>query len=336
MQRENRLLRNTVDRLEGQSEIRGSSISVAKLRQLISRVGPTDATVLITGETGTGKELVARAIHKNSMRANKPLISVNCAAFSETLLESELFGHERGAFTGADKIRHGLFEAAHEGTLFLDEAGEMSAAAQAKLLRVLAEGKITRVGSTVARDVDVRVLAATHRDLRKEVQEGNFRQDLYYRLAIVPVAVPPLRERITDIPEIAEYLLHQIASDLKTTKRALHPDALQQLMSYSFPGNVRELRNLLERACILTSGPEILWFDLPEVLQDEIDAESGLPVFNGASLPEEFHLRSTLASWERRIIEQTLTKTNGSKTEAARRLGLSKSDLSYKLSKYGL
>jgi transcriptional regulator with GAF, ATPase, and Fis domain len=307
-----------------------------QLRQFISRVGPTEATVLITGETGTGKELVARAIHKNSMRANKPLISVNCAAFAETLLESELFGHERGAFTGADKIRHGLFEAAHQGTLFLDEAGEMSAAAQAKLLRVLAEGKITRVGSTVARDVDVRVLAATHRDLRKEVQEGNFRQDLYYRLAIVPVAVPPLRERITDIPEIAEYLLHQIASDLKTTKRALYPDALQQLMSYGFPGNVRELRNLLERACILTSGPEILWFDLPEVLQDETDAESGLPVFNGASLPEEFHLRSTLASWERRIIEQTLTKTNGSKTEAARRLGLSKSDLSYKLSKYGL
>ena len=336
LQRENHLLRNTVGRLEGQSEIRGSSVPVAKLRQFISRVGPTEATVLITGETGTGKELVARAIHKNSTRTNKPLISVNCAAFSETLLESELFGHERGAFTGADKIRHGLFEAAHQGTLFLDEAGEMSAAAQAKLLRVLAEGKITRVGSTVARDVDVRVLAATHRDLRKEVQEGNFRQDLYYRLAIVPVAVPPLRERITDIPEIAEYLLHQIASDLKTTKRTLHPDALQQLMSYSFPGNVRELRNLLERACILTSGPEILWFDLPEVLQDETDAESGPPVFNGASLPEEFHLRSTLASWERRIIEQTLTKTNGSKTEAARRLGLSKSDLSYKLSKYGL
>jgi DNA-binding NtrC family response regulator len=184
--------------------------------------------------------------------------------------------------------------------------------------------------------VDVRVLAATHRDLRKEVQDGNFRQDLYYRLAIVPIEVPPLRERITDIPEIAEYLLHEIISDLKTTRRTLHPDALQQLMSYSFPGNVRELRNLLERACILTSGPEILWFDLPEVLQHETEAESSLPLFNGGSLPEEFHLRSALASWERRIIEQTLTKTNGSKTEAARRLGLSKSDLSYKLSKYSL
>ena len=336
LQRENHLLRNTVDRLEGQSEIRGSSVAVVKLRELISRVGPTGATVLITGETGTGKELVARAIHRNSTRANKPLISVNCAAFSETLLESELFGHERGAFTGADRVRQGLFEAAHQGTLFLDEAGEMSAAAQAKLLRVLAEGKITRVGSTIARDVDVRVLAATHRDLRKEVQDGNFRQDLYYRLAIVPIEVPPLRERITDIPEIAEYLLHEIISDLKTTRRTLHPDALQQLMSYSFPGNVRELRNLLERACILTSSPEILWFDLPEVLQHETEAGSGLPLFNGGLLPEEFHLRNVLASWERRIIEQTLTKTNGSKTEAARRLGLSKSDLSYKLSKYSL
>ncbi|HZY71977.1 sigma-54-dependent transcriptional regulator [Edaphobacter flagellatus] len=336
LHRENYLLRNTVDRLEGQTEIRGNSLPIVKLRELISRVGPTGATVLITGETGTGKELVARAIHKSSQRASKPLISVNCAAFSESLLESELFGHERGAFTGADRTRHGLFEAAHEGTLFLDEAGEMSAAAQAKLLRVLAEGKITRVGSTISRDVDVRVLAATHRDLRKEVQEGNFRQDLYYRLAIVPIAVPALRDRIADIPEVAQYLLHQIASDLKTTKRTLHPDALQQLMSYNFPGNVRELRNLLERACILTSSPEILWFDLPEVLPEEALAESGLPAFNGASLPDEFHLRSTLASWERRIIEQTLVKTNGSKTEAARRLGLSKSDLSYKLSKYGL
>src|ERR1700687_77024 len=294
--RENQLLKSTVGNLLGADTIYGNSAEINEVRDQIARVAPTDATVLIVGETGTGKELVARAIHRNSNRAQKPLIAVNCAAFTETLLESELFGHERGAFTGADRARQGLFEAAHQGTLFLDEAGEMSAAAQAKLLRVLAEGKITRVGSTVARDVDVRVLAATHRDLRREVQEGNFRQDLYYRLAIVPVAVPPLRERITDIPEIAEYLLHQIASDLKTTKRALHPDALQQLMSYSFPGNVRELRNLLERACILTSGPEILWFDLPEVLQDETDAESGPPVFNGASLPEEFHLRSTLAS----------------------------------------
>lgn len=336
LHRENDLLRDTVGRLEGQSEIRGSSGNIAQLRDVINRVGPTDATVLITGETGTGKELVARAIHRASLRSSKPLISVNCAAFTETLLESELFGHERGAFTGADRVRHGLFEAAHEGTLFLDEAGEMSLAAQAKLLRVLAEGKITRVGSTVARDVDVRVLVATHRNLRKEVEEGRFRQDLYYRLAIVPITVPPLRERAEDIAEIADYLLAQISSELKVPRRRLHPDALQQLMAYSFPGNVRELRNLLERACILTSGSEILWIDLPEAMQDNVQESSLLPPFSGISLPEELPLRSTLASWEKQIIEQMLERTNGSKTEAARRLGLSKSDLSYKLAKFGL
>src|SRR6202011_4681814 len=257
LQRENHLLRNTVGRLEGQSESRGSSVPVAKLRQFISRVGPTEATVLITGETGTGKELVARAIHRSGTRANRPLVSVNCAAFTETLLESELFGHEKGAFTGADRIRHGLFEAAHQGTLFLDEAGEMSPAVQAKLLRVLAEGKITRVGSSTTRDVNVRVLVATHRNLLQEVEQGRFRQDLYYRLAIVPIETPPLRERAEDIPELADYLLGQIASELKVPKRTLGPDALAQLRSYKYPGNIRELRNLLERACILTSGTEI-------------------------------------------------------------------------------
>src|SRR3984893_1704863 len=336
LQRENHLLRDTVDRLEGQADIRGSSVAVVKLRELISRVGPTEATVLITGETGTGKELVARAIHRNSTRANKPLIGVNCAAFSETLLESELFGHERGAFTGADRVRQGLFEAAHQGTLFLDEAGEMSAAAHAKLLRVLAEGKITRVGSTIARDVDVRVLAATHRNLLQEVEQGRFRQDLYYRLAIVPIETPPLRERAEDIPELADYLLGQIASELKVPKRTLGPDSLAQLRSYKYPGNIRELRNLLERACILTSGTEIGRIDLPEAAEAQREGSASVPSIGGMALPDEFQLRSTLASWERSIIEQTLQKTKGSKTEAARRLGLSKSDLSYKLSKYGL
>jgi DNA-binding NtrC family response regulator len=336
LHRENDLLRSAVDKLEGQSEIRGHSARVTRLRELIARVGPTEATVLITGETGTGKELVARAIHKASARANRPLVSVNCAAFTETLLESELFGHERGAFTGADRIRHGLFEAAHQGTLFLDEAGEMSPAAQAKLLRVLAEGKITRVGSSTTRDVNVRVLVATHRNLLQEVEEGRFRQDLYYRLAIVPIETPPLRERAEDIPELADYLLGQIASELKVPKRALGPDALAQLRSYKYPGNIRELRNLLERACILTSGTEIGRIDLPEAAEEQHEGSASVPSIGGMALPDEFQLRSTLASWERSIIEQTLQKTKGSKTEAARRLGLSKSDLSYKLSKYGL
>jgi two-component system response regulator HydG len=336
LRRENELLRNAVGNLAGQSEIRGHGPKITRLKEMIQRVGPTEATVLITGETGTGKELVARAIHKASSRANRPLISVNCAAFTETLLESELFGHEKGSFTGADRIRHGLFETAHRGTLFLDEAGEMSPSAQAKLLRVIAEGKITRVGSTVSREVDVRVLVATHRNLLKEVEEGRFRQDLYYRLAIVPLQVPPLRERSEDLLEIANYLLQQICSELKTARRTLHADAIQQLLQYSFPGNIRELRNLLERACILSSDREIGWLDLPEPTDVSSFASSTIPNISELVFPDEFHLRTALASWERQAIEQTLTKTKGAKAEAARRLGLSKSDLTYKLAKYGL
>ncbi len=330
LRRENALLRSAVGSLEGDSEIRGSGPKMERVRELIRRVGPTDATVLITGETGTGKELVARALHKASTRASKPLISVNCAAFSETLLESELFGHERGAFTGAERMRQGLFETAHQATLFLDEAGEMSAAAQAKLLRVLAEGKISRVGSTASRDVDVRVLVATHRDLLKEVAKGNFRQDLYYRLAIVPIEVPPLRERAEDIPELSQHLLGQIATELKSARRSLTGAALQRMMQYSFPGNVRELRNLLERACILSNGQEIDWIDLPVEADgpQQTNLKPPTPVF-----PDAYHLRSVLASWERQAIEEMLVKTGGAKAEAARRLGLSKSDLTYKLAK---
>src|SRR5246127_763998 len=286
--RENSLLRSAVGKLEGQSEIRGQNTQIVRLREMITKVGPTEATVLITGETGTRKELVARAIHRASARASRPMVSVNCAAFPEALLESELFGHEKGAFTGADRLRHGLFETAHQGTLFLDEAGEMSAAAQAKLLRVLAEGKIKRVGSTVARDVDVRVLAATPRNLLREVEEGRFRQDLYYRLAIVPIAVPPLRERAEDIPELAEYLLRRIAAELKTSRRSLHPDVLGRLMSYPFPGNIRELRNLLERACILANDSEIDWIDLPEPAAGSASSNSSVPNITTLSLPEEF------------------------------------------------
>ena len=336
LNRENDVLRNSLGRLEGVSEISGTSAAVERVRQMISRVGPTDTTVLVTGETGTGKELAARAIHRASQRARRPLISVNCAAFSETLLESELFGHERGAFTGADRIRQGLFEAAHDGTLFLDEAGELSPSAQAKLLRVIAEGRITRLGSTSERHVDVRVIAATHRNLAREVEEGRFRQDLYYRLAVVPIHMPPLRERIDDIPLIAESLVIQIALDLKMPRKRLHPDALQQLMGYRFPGNVRELRNLLERAYILTPGEEILWVDLPEFEDKSAVETMRMPFMAAGSLPDELPLRATLANWERSILEAMLARTNGSKAEAARRLGLSKSDLSYKLSKYGM
>ena len=334
LRRENALLRSAVGTLEGESQIRGSGPKMARVRDLIRRVGPTEATVLITGETGTGKELVARALHKASARANKPMLSVNCAALSDTLLESELFGHEKGSFTGADRVRYGLFETAHQGTLFLDEAGEMSPAAQAKLLRVLAEGKITRVGSTVSREVDVRVLVATHRNLLDEVEKGRFRQDLYYRLAIVPIEVPSLRERVEDLPELSLYLLAQIAAELKISPRSLDPHALEQLTNYSFPGNVRELRNLLERACILSSGPEIDWVDLPVRNGDSSPRHGSPSTLAQPIFPDSFNLRETLASWERSAIEQTLIKTAGAKSEAARRLGLSKSDITYKLAKF--
>ena len=255
--RENAVLKTTVRKLEGADDIRGSGPAICTVRDFIARVAPTNSTVLITGETGTGKELVARAIHRNSSRSGKPFIAINCAAVTETLLESELFGHERGAFTGADRSSPGLFEAAHEGTVFLDEVAEMSPAAQAKLLRVLADGEIQRVGSAVTRRVDVRVLAATHRNLEERVKDGRFRQDLYYRLAVVPVNLPPLRERPEDIVELCESLILRIAAEMKIRGKRLTPAAIEKLCGYPFPGNIRELRNLLERALILGKSAEL-------------------------------------------------------------------------------
>jgi len=213
--RENEALRTTVRKLEGADEILGSSESIRAVRGSILRVAGLNTTVMVTGETGTGKELVAKAVHRNSRRAGKPFIAINCAAVTETLLESELFGHEKGAYTGADRARAGLFETAHEGTLFLDEVGELSPAAQAKLLRILADGEFQRVGSTHTRKVDVRVIAATHRNLQEHVQKGLLREDLYYRLAVVPIHLPPLRERREDIPILCSALLARIAQEIK-------------------------------------------------------------------------------------------------------------------------
>jgi DNA-binding NtrC family response regulator len=341
LQRENILLRDAVVRLEGSPEIFGTSKAMEVVRELIARVGPTGAAVLITGETGTGKELVARAIHKNSHRASKPFVAVNCAAFTETLLESELFGHEKGAFTGADRSRQGLFEAAHGGTLFLDEVAEMSPAAQAKLLRVLTDGQVLRVGTTQPRKVDVRLVTATHRDLPERIHEGLFRQDLYYRLAVVPIAIPPLRERREDIAVLAELFLRQVALELKLPKRTLSPQAIESLKRYDFPGNVRELRNLIERASILSIGSELgaESFPVPSS-SDRSKAPDGTGTFRSVSLlealPEVDDLRNFLAEVERTLILRTLEATNGAQAEAARRLGLSRSDLGYKLAKYGI
>lgn len=335
--RENAVLKTTVRKLEGADEIRGTGAAISAVRDFILQVAPTATTVLITGETGTGKELVARAIHRNSTRSGKPFIAINCAAVTETLLESELFGHERGAFTGADRARAGLFEAAHEGTVFLDEVAEMSPAAQAKLLRVLADGEIQRVGSSTTRRVDVRVLAATHRNLDERVKSGDFRQDLYYRLAVVPVRLPPLRERKEDIPDVCESLCQRIAAEMKISARPLTPMALEKLASYSYPGNIRELRNILERALILGRSLKIEAEDLYLPSSPIEDRSSKDLVASIVDLvPSPVNLRELLGQLERSLILRSLEFSRGIQAEAARQLGLSRSDLGYKVGRYGL
>jgi len=331
--RENGLLKQEVTRLEGSSEILGVSRAISGVRSMIARVAPTNATVLITGETGTGKELVAREIHRNSQRSARPFVAVNCAAFAESLLESELYGHERGAFTGADRSRPGLFEAAHEGTLFLDEIGELSSAAQAKLLRVLAEGEVLRIGAAKACKVDVRVLAATHRNLCERVKEGLFREDLYYRLAVVPIPIPPLRERREDVPALFDAFCRQASMELKVPHRPIQRAAMAKLQSYDFPGNIRELRNLIERAAILSSADEFVAEDflLPG------SATPGDPRLAWIqSLPDVLDLKTVLEELERDLIRRALVAGNGVKAEAARRLQISRSDIGYRLSKYGI
>jgi DNA-binding NtrC family response regulator len=335
--RENAVLRTTVRKLEGADEIIGESKAIRAVREMISRVAQANSTVLITGETGTGKELVARAIHRNSPRANRPFIAINCAAVTETLLESELFGHERGAFTGAEKARNGLFEAAHEGTLFLDEVAEMSPAAQAKLLRVLANGEIQRVGSTTPRKVDVRVLAATHRDLQARVMDGQFREDLFYRLAVVPIQLPPLRERGEDIADLCHMLCARIAREMKVPSKQLSVGASAKLQNYAFPGNIRELANLLERALILGQNVELQPEDFPfqsgSVPGNRMGTELTIEQL-AAQLPEQLELREVLAKLEKSLIERAIKSSGGVQAEAARRLGLSRSDLGYKLGRY--
>lgn len=346
--RENEELKRTVRVLTSAGKLIGTSPAMKEVLHLIQRVAPTPSTVLVTGETGTGKELVARAIHEHSPRAQRPFVAVNCAAFTETLLEAELFGAERGAYTGADKPRRGLFEAAHQGTLFLDEAGEMSLPLQARLLRVLMNGEIVRVGSTTPRSVDVRILAATHRNLSERVQEGLFREDLYYRLAVVPLHIPPLRERRDDIPLLVEHFLAQVALDLKMPIKRLAPQALRAMHSYGFPGNIRELRNLIERGYILSSDDEIGARDVP-LGHSGAGATRGSPTAGPSlgdtdehrrlwieSLPEQVDLKTVIEDNEKSLLIRALQLAGGVQAEASRKLGISRSDLAYKLRKYGI
>src|SRR5215218_6275290 len=256
--KENQALRSVAEQQNTPRPLIGSGAAMAEVKKKIELVGKSSATVLIRGESGTGKEVVARAIHAASERRDRPMLAVNCAALSENLLESELFGHEKGAFTGADRLRRGRFELADGGTLLLDEISEIAPALQAKLLRVLQENAFERVGSSLTQQVDVRVIATTNRDLESAVNEGRFRQDLFYRLNVVPVELPPLRDRADDIPELCRHFLHQIAKRDRSVFRHIEPEAMRSLQRYDWPGNVRELQNIIERATVLETEPGVV------------------------------------------------------------------------------
>jgi two-component system response regulator HydG len=293
-------------------------------------VAPTEATVLITGESGTGKELIARAIHLNSARKTKQLVTINCAALSETLLESELFGHEKGAFTGADKRRDGRFMQADKGTIFLDEIGEISMPMQAKLLRAVQEREIQRVGSDTVQSVDVRILAATNRDLKAEVEAGRFREDLYYRLHVMALRLPALRERQDDVPLLANFFLERFAEKNRKDVKGFTPLAMDMLIHHAWPGNVRELENTIERAIILCMGEYVTEKELPAALlknyEQEAPAENDHGQLGGQPL-EDVQKQAILA---------TLEQTGGNKSEAAKILDITRTTLNNKLKKYGL
>lgn len=310
----------------------GQSAAIQQLRRQIAQVAPTAETVLITGESGVGKELVARAIHAASRRARAAYVSLNCPALSPQLMESELFGHERGAFTSADAPRVGRFELADRGTILLDEVTEISLPLQAKLLRVLQEKSFERVGSSETREVDVRVLATSNRDLRKEVTEGRFREDLYFRLAVVPIAVPPLRARREDIPLLADHFLHQAATRLDKPACQLDGPARHLLISYHWPGNVRELENIITRASVLNSSGVVTADDLrpwlidsPELPADAVDSPP---------LPDRL-VGMNLEAMERKLIESTLEHFQGHRAQTAQALGIGIRTLTNKLRAYG-
>ena len=311
------------------SNIIGKSLPMKELIEMVAMIAPSEATVLITGDSGTGKELIARSIHFNSSRKGEPLVVVNCAALTETLLESELFGHEKGAFTGADKRREGRFMHADKGTIFLDEIGEMSPMMQAKLLRVIQEREIQRVGSDRVFSVDVRIIAATNRDLQKDVSSGKFREDLFYRLNVVNLKVPSLKDKIDDIPLLAQHFLDKYAEKNRKTVKGLSPLAMDMLLKYEWPGNIRELENALERAVILLPGDHITEKELPLSITQSYDVEGGWYV----PLAVNDEPRS-LEEIEKEAIIKALDAVKGNKSEAARILGINRKTLHKKLISY--
>ncbi|MDR3395004.1 MAG: sigma-54 dependent transcriptional regulator [Parasulfuritortus sp.] len=332
VQRENRFLREEMDR--GWGEFIGQSPAMQNLYQLIRQVAPARSSIFVVGETGTGKELVARAIHQESGRTGL-FVAINCAAIPAELLESELFGYRKGAFTGADKDRMGRFEVASGGTLFLDEITEMPLALQAKLLRVLQENCVERLGSHQPVAVDLRIVAATNRDPQQAVAEGRLRQDLYYRLNVVRVEVPPLRERRDDIPLLAEHFLDKYSRELGRPMPRLDAEALSQLGGYAWPGNIRELENMMERAAVLSQGDIIS----PTLLPDEVfnPVSARIAVADSADpAPESLVMEPHVVQLEKRLIEEALRRTGDNKSAAARLLEISERSLWYKIKKYGI
>ena len=317
-------LRRELRRLTGLDNIIGQSPKMRAIFDLIQTVAPQSSRVLITGESGTGKELVARAIHENSLRAQAPFITINCGAFPETLLESELFGYMKGSFTGANENRQGLFQAAHGGTLFMDEIGNMSLTMQVKLYRVLQEGKVRPIGSTEESDVDVRIIAATNKDFEKEIAEGHFREDLYYRLSVIPIHVPALRERREDIPLLARHFLERFRKIMEKPIEGISPEAMSKLEAYDWPGNVRELENTMERAVALEAGKEVSARVLPDrILGYGGASSSGAAASQGVEIPDEgVDFEKVVATTERLYLQAALEKAGGVRTRASEFLGI--------------
>jgi DNA-binding NtrC family response regulator len=327
LREENRDLREALGRRYEYKNIVAQSDAMQAVLALVERVAPTNVTVLLGGESGVGKDLIARAIHEHSQRASGPFLKINSTAIPENLLESELFGYEKGAFSGATSSKPGKFELADTGTLFLDEIGDVPPATQVKLLRVLQEREFERLGGTRTIKVDVRLVAATNRDLRAALEEGTFRQDLYYRLNVVPIDIPPLRDHKEDIPDLVNLFVDRFSRAAGKPISGVTPDALSLLMAFHWPGNVRELENIIERGIALSNGPLLQASDI------HLDAARAKPAGDGVALPPE---GMTLEQWEDEMIREALRRANGNKSQAARLLGLSRNALRYRLSKIGI
>ena len=342
--------------LEQQTEfyqLIGQSAPLREVLDIVEKAADTSSTIVINGESGTGKEMIARALHYNSRRRDKSFIPINCAAIPHDLMESELFGHEKGAFTGAVNARRGRFELAHQGTLFLDEIGDLTLSLQVKLLRVLAENEIDRIGGTQSIKIDVRIIAATHKNLEKAIEEGSFREDLYYRLNVIPIALPPLRERKSDIAILAKHFLQTINLAKKKSVKRIDDRAMDILVNYAWPGNIRELANFIERMVVLSDGPTLTPADLPAKVLDGVPKEkwTRLPDQTPSESAAEFmrqnnrnsfmaglpagglNLKKTVEEFEKGLILEALAKTNWVKNKAAVLLGLNRTTLVEKLKK---